>query len=48
MKKKISNGIIKKKNIYYICLSSLYEYKIISIVIKIAYIYSKNDFLTFY
>ena len=38
------NGIIKKKNDI-ICLSSLYEYKIVSIGIKITYIYSKNDFL---
>ena len=30
--------------LYYICLSSLYEYKIISINIKIAYTYTKNDF----
>ena len=43
MKKKISNGIIKKKYILYM-LYSLCEYKIISIVIKIAYIFSKNDF----
>ena len=37
------NGI-KKKLLYYICLSSLYEYKIISDNIKIAYNYSQNYF----
>ena len=33
----------KKKMLYYICLLSLYEYSILSHIIKIAYSYSKND-----
>ena len=40
-KKKIINRIQK---LYYICLSALYEYKIIIINIKIAYTYTQNDF----
>ena len=38
-------GIIKIYFLYYVCLSSLYEYKIISINIKIAYTSRKKMYL---